>query len=300
MHLNPCRSPSFCRQRSALALYCAVWLLSAAAIGDATATPPTASVAPGAAPAFTPPPPSAIPAGPDGDAIRRGLAIFLDPARHAGNHVGSALTCANCHLDAGRQAGAAPMWAAWGVYPKYRSKDHAINTMEDRIRDCFVYSMNAPGSPSRQPPPRGSAIYTDLQIYFHWLATNAPTGQVLAGAGFPPLAPTALGFDAVRGKQVYANVCAACHGADGLGLAGSGGKMTFPPLWGAHSYNGGAGMARIATAAAFVKANMPPGAGGTLTDQQAWDVAAYINAQPHPRDPRLSGASAPAANTRGH
>jgi len=62
---------------------------------------------------------------------------------------------------------------------------------------------------------------------------------------------------------------------------------SFPPVWGRDSYNGGAGMHTIATAAAFIKANMPLGQGNTLTDQQAWDLAAYINAQPRPRDPRL-------------
>jgi len=62
---------------------------------------------------------------------------------------------------------------------------------------------------------------------------------------------------------------------------------SFPPVWGRDSYNGGAGMHTIATAAAFIKANMPLGQGNTLTDQQAWDLAAFINAQPRPPDPRL-------------
>jgi thiosulfate dehydrogenase len=34
---------------------------------------------------------------------------------------------------------------------------------------------------------------------------------------------------------------------------------------------------------------MPLSQGGTLTDQQAWDVAYYVNAHERPQDPRFSG-----------
>lgn len=64
------------------------------------------------------------------------------------------------------------------------------------------------------------------------------------------------------------------------------GGYAFPPLWGPQAYNGGAGMHRIETAAGFIKANMPLGKPNSLTDQQAWDLAAYINSHPRPPDPR--------------
>lgn len=44
------------------------------------------------------------------------------------------------------------------------------------------------------------------------------------------------------------------------------------------------------TAAAFIKANMPLGLGGKLTDQEAWDVAAYMNSHERPQDPRFGGS----------
>ena len=116
--------------------------------------------------AFSPPAESTIPAGPDGDAIRRGRLIFTASAAHAGQYVGNGLTCSNCHLDAGRKADASPMWAAWVSYPAYRAKNGRVNTMEDRIRDCFLYSMNAPASKAGAPPPYGDDIYRDLQSYF--------------------------------------------------------------------------------------------------------------------------------------
>ena len=146
-----------------------------------TANGPGADLA--SAGSFSPPPLSAIPAGPAGDAIRRGQAIFDNPGMNASAYVGNAMACKNCHLDSGRRPDSSPMWAAWISYPQYREKTNSINTMEDRIMGCFRYSMNAPNSPSGGPPVAGSDVYRDLEAYFHWLATGAPTGEKLAGAG---------------------------------------------------------------------------------------------------------------------
>ena len=100
-----------------------------------------------------------------------------------------------------------------------------------------------------------------------------------------PLVP-----DAKRGAQVYAERCALCHGANGQGTW-LGNVYAFPPLWGRDSYNAGAGMHRVNTAAAFIKANMPLGQANSLSDQQAWDVAAFMNGQPRPSDPRARAAT---------
>lgn len=238
---------------------------------------------------FAPPAEDTIPAGPAGDAIRRGRMIFTATSANAGRYVGNGLTCSNCHLDAGRKADASPMWAAWVSYPAYRAKNGRVNTMEDRIRDCFLYSMNAPASNVGTPPPYGDDIYRDLQSYFAWLATGARAGKSLPGRGFVKLAETPLGHDPDRGATVFAGQCASCHGAGGQGQANADGSYSIPPLWGPHSYNWGAGMAGIASAAGFIKANMPYGQGNTLTDQQAWDVAAYVDSRERPRDPRQTG-----------
>lgn len=125
--------------------------------------------------------------------------------------------------------------------------------------------------------------------YLHFLSTGIPVGARLQGTGVPQLKPLDRAADPAAGKQVYATYCAACHQPDGQGLrrgkAGDGEGYQFPPLWGADSYNNGAGMARNMLAAGFIKANMPSGvthATSVLTDEQAFDVAAYINSQPRP------------------
>lgn len=237
-------------------------------------------------PYFQPPGEHEIPDNAFGESVRRGEAIFMNTATNASDHVGNGLACANCHLDGGRHPDSAPMWAAWGQYPAYRSKNDRINTMEDRVMGCFTYSMNAQHSPSGEPPPHGDDIYRDLQSYFYWMATGAPTNTKMAGRGYPEVPKTELGYSPERGEQVFAESCAVCHGADGQGQQDANGRYVFPPLWGPDSYNWGAGMARINTAAAFIKHNMPLSQPGMLSDQEAWDVAAYIDSFERPRDPR--------------
>ena len=241
--------------------------------------------------AFTPPPLSAIPPGPEGDAIKRGMALFDNPKANAAEFVGNSMACKNCHLDSGRRANSSPMWAAWVSYPQYRKKNNSINTMEDRILGCFRYSMNAPNSPSGGPPPPGSDVYRDLEAYFHWLAERRAdrpiaTRRRLSQAASCPRRDTTRR----AGAAVFTASCVACHGNDGQGAAQPDGTIVYPPLWGPRSYNWGAGMARVDLAAGFIKANMPFDKPGTLSDQQAWDVAAYIDSQERPRDPRQTGS----------
>lgn len=241
---------------------------------------------------FTPPALADIPGGEEGAAIKRGLAIFNDPKANAGQFVGNAMACRNCHIDSGRKADSSPMWAAWISYPQYRKKTGTINTMHDRIKGCFRYSMDAENSPSGAPPPDDSDVYRDLEMYFYWLAKGAPTGARLKGANYPKPALPAGGYDPARGASIYAARCAACHGPDGQGAKQPDGKVVYPPLWGPDSYNWGAGMARIDLAAGFIRANMPQDKPGSLSDAEAWDVAAFVDSHERPKDPRQTGSVA--------
>ena len=56
----------------------------------------------------------------------------------------------------------------------------------------------------------------------------------------------------------------------------------MPPLWGPQSFNDGAGMSRPGVAAAFIRTKMPLGRGGSLDDQDAWDLAAFVTSMPRP------------------
>ena len=215
-----------------------------------------------------------------GDMVRKGHAIFVDTKRQVPELVGNGLNCVNCHIDQGRQADSAPMWGAYTMYPAYRKKNDKVNTFAERIQGCFEFSMNG------TPPAADSETMTALTTFAYWLATGAPSGVKTPGSGYPDVAQPAGGYNIENGKQVYAEQCAICHSDNGLGQK-VGENYVFPPLWGASSFNWGAGMHRINTAASFIQANMPLGKGGTLSDQQAWDVAAYMNSHERPQDPRL-------------
>ncbi len=252
-------------------------------------TKPAPSTPVGADGYYSPPSEALIPDSAYGDSVKRGRAIFMETSTRVSDHVGNTLACVNCHLDAGRRENSAPMWAAYVRYPAYRSKTKSISTLEDRIMGCFTYSMNAQASPSGEPPPAGSDVYRDLMTYFYWMSDGAPTGEKMPGSGYPKLEKTEDGYDVMRGQKVYADNCMLCHGADGQGARDPESGTVFPPLWGPNSYNWGAGMARIDTAAGFIKANMPLGKPFSLTDQEAWDVAAYIDSFERPKDPRQTG-----------
>ena len=227
-----------------------------------------------------PPSEREIPDNAFGEMVRKGQAIFVDTKREVPEYVGNGMTCANCHMDQGKMPNAAPLWAAYVMYPAYRSKNNKVNTYAERIQGCFQFSMNGTA------PAADSEAMTALITYSYWLAKNAPTGVSLPGRGYPEVPKPADGYSIERGEIVYKENCALCHGADGLGQK-VGDNYVFPPLWGKDSYNWGAGMHRINTAADFIKANMPLGKGNTLTDQEAWDVAAFMNSHERPQDPRL-------------
>lgn len=216
--------------------------------------------------------------------IRRGHDIFTNTQQYRGKYVYNELNCDSCHLGAGRVPFSGPVWPAAVTLPDYRPKNDHVNNLEERIAGCFSYSMNG------QPPAYGSDEMLALSNYIQWLARGVPMypDAKLYGRGYPRLADAAEQPDYQRGEQVYQNQCSVCHGNDGAGLA-TRGEMVFPPLWGDGSYNWGAGISRVFTLASFVKHNMPLGQPNTLSDQQAWDVAYYVNAQERPQDPRYTG-----------
>jgi thiosulfate dehydrogenase len=182
--------------------------------------------------------------------------------------VGSELRCFSCHLKDGTQGGALPLVGAYSRFPQYRARNDLVNLLEDRINDCFERSLNGTALPRDGPEMR------EIIAYLAFLSRGiAPPGEV-AGMGVPQLTP--LSPDTARGRRIFAETCVRCHGVEG------GGTALAPPLWGPRSFNIGAGMARLRTAAGFIRENMPNDRAVTLTDQQAFDVAAYVMARPRP------------------
>ena len=208
-----------------------------------------------------------IPAGPFGDAVRRGRALLVATRDSLPAHVGNRLRCVSCHLDEGRRESGS--WVGvFARYPQYRARSGTVETIESRVNDCFRRSMNGV---ALDPASRDMA---DIVAYLAFLSRGTPVGPPPAGARLQQWA--GLTADTAAGASVFATTCAQCHGPTGEGTAGA------PPVWGAWSYNVGAGMSRVRTAAEFIRRNMPFDQPGSLTDQQAFDVAAYVNAHPRP------------------
>jgi thiosulfate dehydrogenase len=122
--------------------------------------------------------------------------------------------------------------------------------------------------------------------YLKWLGKDLNNENSHEGLGHLSLPPLDRKADPVKGKSVFLKHCIVCHGEQGEGKRlNNDSKWEYPPLYGSNSYNTGAGLFRLSMFAAFVKSNMPFGTtydNPVLTDEEAWDVAAYVNSLPRP------------------
>jgi thiosulfate dehydrogenase len=202
----------------------------------------------------------------------RGRAILLATRDSLPRNVGNDLRCASCHVDGGMRKNAMPWIGSYARFPQYRARSGKVDLIEDRINDCFERSLNG-----KALGPGGRDM-RDIVTYFAFLSSGIPVGSQMEGQGLPRLNP--LAGDPNRGEGVFASTCTRCHGTHGQGTS------LAPPLWGRHSYNVGAGMANIVTAASFIHAVMPIDRAQQLTEQQAFDVATYINTRTRPDFPK--------------
>ena len=215
----------------------------------------------------------------------RGRTILLATRDSLPHNVGNSLRCASCHLDNGLRRNAMPWVGTYARFPQYRARSGKVDLIEDRVNDCFERSMNG-----KALSPSGRNM-GDIVAYLAFLSNGIPVGAQMEGQGLARLKP--LNGDLKRGVAIFASTCTRCHGANGQGTS------LAPPLWGPHSYNVGAGMANIITAASFIHALMPIDRAQQLTEQQAFDVATYINTRPRPDFPEESSRLAQGREARG-
>lgn len=230
--------------------------------------------------------------------IRYGKELIAHTADYLGpkgsvRAISNGMNCQNCHLQAGTQPWGNNYFAVQATYPKFRERSGSVENQVKRVNDCFERSLNG------QSLDSSSREMQAILAYIKWLGTDLPRKYVAKGTGLYKVPDLDRAADPVRGKQVYVEKCQSCHQAEGEGVLAQGGKSyTYPPLWGNHSYNEGAGLYRLSNFAGYVKFNMPLGATyerPQLSDEEAWDVAAYVNSMPRPtkdlsRDwPNLAG-----------
>ena len=228
---------------------------------------------------------AAIPEGEAGEEIRYGRELIAHTSEYLGPKgkvmpISNGMNCQNCHLDAGTRPFGNNFGAVASTYPKFRARSGTEETIEKRVNDCFERSLN--GKPLAEDSREMKAIVA----YIRWLGKDVPKGIAPEGSGLLNLAFLDRAADPQKGQLIYEQKCVTCHGTNGNGISNADGTTyTYPPLWGEHSYNTGAGLYRLSRIAGYIKANMPWGAtynAPQLTDEEAWDVAAYINSMYHP------------------
>lgn len=214
-----------------------------------------------------------LPPGPLGAAIQSGHDMIMQTGTNAASkaYIGNALSCANCHTNAGNNDHPGNFLNTASEYPSFSPREGAVITLEDRIANCFMRSMNG------KRPSTDSAVVVDMAAYIDWLDRDKKVEALPtpAASPYPAMVKAATAADYAAGQTLYKQNCAACHGANGAGMG------SFPPVWGARSYNAGAGLANIAKLATWVKGNMPLG-NPHLSDQEAFQVALYVDTQPRP------------------
>ena len=193
---------------------------------------------------------------------------------------GNNLNCSSCHLDGGGKPFAAPFVTVPSQFPQYRGREDKTGTLAERINGCMQRSMNG------QPLPEESDEILAMIAYMDWLSLDKPRGEKVKGNKFLAVVPPDRAVDLKHGADVFEAHCNRCHGNEGKGVRNAGSfTYLYPPLWGPDSYNDGAGMHRVLTAAQFIKGNMPLGTTADeplLTDEEAYDVAGYINSFSRP------------------
>ncbi|MFO1040159.1 MAG: c-type cytochrome [Planctomycetaceae bacterium] len=216
-----------------------------------------------------------IPEGPLGDAIRLGRDLVENTRDHrlSKPFVGNALNCTSCHLKNGTELRAASFVGIATAYPAWSPREKTVITLEDRILNCFMRSCNG------IRPPLGSEVSVSISAYITWLSTDQPI-RMNADRPAGPLAVPQLKLDVTeanrqRGEKLYLARCASCHLENGHG------DKKNPPVWGARSFNDGAGLANTVQLASWLKVAMPLDE-ADLSAQEALDLAAFINSHDRP------------------
>jgi thiosulfate dehydrogenase len=222
-----------------------------------------------------------------GDQIKWGYRIFVDTPHEASKLTGGTVSCANCHLNAGQRERALPLVGITGMFPEYNNRAARLISLQDRVVDCFMRSENATGRGVDDLPSTGSKEVLAVTAYLTWLGRGYSVGANPGWRNRNAIAADKLipvgKLDQAAGAAIYTERCTSCHGADGQGVQI--GDKKAGPLWGDGSWNDGAGAARVYTLAGIVRYTMPYLNPGSLTDEEAQQVAAYINAKPRPRYP---------------
>lgn len=228
---------------------------------------------------------SQLPFTEEGHLIRYGRDLIANTSVYLGpkgkvSAITNGMNCQNCHLDAGTKLWGNNYSAVFSTYPRFRQRSGAVENIFKRVNDCIERSLNGRIIDTNSREMRAIAAY------INWVGHTVPKNLRPGAVGITDIPFLNRAAEPVKGSLVYVQKCRRCHGAEGNGLYNSDSTgYVYPPLWGNNSYNTGAGLYRLSRLAGYVKDNMPFGTSYSatqLTDEEAWDVAAFVNTQPRP------------------
>jgi thiosulfate dehydrogenase len=217
--------------------------------------------------------------------IEYGKELIIHTSKYFGPNgtiksISNGLNCQNCHLDAGTKVFGNNYGSVASLYPKLRPRSGTEVDIPMRINDCFERSLNG------EALEENSTELSAMVAYMNYIGSNVPKGERAKGSGLKDVPYIDRAADPQKGKIIYDKKCASCHMPDGKGvLTLDETEFLYPALWGANSFNDAAGLSRITKMARYVKYNMPLGVehdSPQLSDNETWDVSAYILSQERP------------------
>jgi len=229
---------------------------------------------------------SLIPKTPDGNLIRYGRKLIAQTSIYLGpkgkvKAISNGMNCQNCHLEAGTKPYGNNYGSVASLYPRFRDRSNTFESIEKRINDCVERSLNGEVLDSL------SIEMKAIVAYIKWLGKDVAKGENAKGSGLMDLTYLDREADSLKGHQLYSLKCSSCHGNDGEGIMRfNGTEYLYPPVWGEHSFNTGAGIYRISNFAKYIRANMPQGATydkPQLSEEESWDISAYVLSLPRPK-----------------
>lgn len=227
---------------------------------------------------YTPPSIDEAPKGPEGDLIRLGYKEHQETSKVLDGYVGNKLSCGSCHANGG-VGSSLDLVGVSKTYPQYNSRSAKVIDLAQRINGCFQRSMNG------KPLPVDSKEMKAFLAYYDYISQKVPDGtKERPWAKVNKIKGDITNINVDKGKEIFNKACITCHGQEGAGTAAA------PPLAGDGSFNVGAGMNRIRTSGWFIKNFMPKApmggySAGSLTDEEALQVAKYISSLPRPDFP---------------
>ena len=246
---------------------------------------------------------TAMPADKFGEMVQYGrelmtkTAYYIGPEGVNGKYLGNKMNCTNCHQDAGTKPFSFNLMSSHENYPQYRAREGKVLTLAERVNNCVMRPHNG------KPLPLDSREMVAFLAYLKWINSGVPKGKPFKGAKNLEVKLPATAANPAHGKVLYEANCARCHGKDGEGLMRDDNiTYTYPPLWGAKSYQPGSSMHRVIKQAQWLKANMPYDKVALgkpfLSDEEAMDIAAFVNNDELHKRPGVSNFDYPHAGEK--